>query len=77
VLDVSILPLFTILILDFGKVPTVWYFLYFLFFNYNINIVIHESILHSNNDRFIVQRRNEMKSIESIKEQTGITFLLS
>jgi len=31
VLEVSILPLFTIFRLDFGAVPTAWYFL-FLFY---------------------------------------------
>ena len=41
VLDVLILPLFTILILDFGKVPTVCYFWYFLFFLIIISILIN------------------------------------
>ena len=31
VLGVSILPLLTILLLDFGTVPTVWFFCFFLF----------------------------------------------
>ena len=32
VLGVSILPLFTILIFDFGMVPPVWYFLFYILF---------------------------------------------
>jgi len=31
VLGVSILPLSMIFLLDFGTVPTVWYFLFFIF----------------------------------------------
>ena len=46
---VSILPLFTILIFDFGIVPTVWYFLFFGLFKLRIDSSLRHTVPVKNN----------------------------